>query len=489
MKIQVSCPSCEKQLMVPAEAIGHQARCPGCEDTFEVVDPSEESVFDEAIPSETVSHWLNEEMEAVAEEQEEKFQELTEKNRKVDEGKESLKEVENQNKQTLKEKLAGGKKKNEPAGESLEETEAQKKEQKERNKEQLAAAISGEKTADEGEKASAGVEEPQTATAVSFEKPRTGSVAEAYRNATVETEGDYPDNLHVVNPIPRLVVRRVKRDGVLLAFDSIWLEHTGFRLSLPFRCVYTGSTERTDLYIRSLAFIDRSQGSVRSPSELFQGHGQSMLETLTRHEVLEALGRFDQLPKPFNFTVPYFVCSDKARSFLECTTNKREDGGITCNVLIPDPTYALAWLSRVNGTVGEDYEMLRDDVRQLSTDAWTSLPIRCQELLESWIEFEPGERFLLYLNDQDFLVKDAGLAGLVITDHRLIYRKYKRKGDISLQDEATLLLKAEEDYVAVSLKTESGTMKICKLRIDDVPRLADQMRDLPMCNIALQHVD
>jgi len=475
MKIQVECPECGKTLLVPAEAVGKQARCPGCRHIFDVVDPSEESLYDESIPSETVSHWLNQELQQEDEEREQRFQEATEKNRKVDEERERRKQAQTTTQKKLQEELS----RKAPAAEPEKTPETRARENQARLREMIEAG--GEKQAPGEEEAPSEEEAPAPAQEAEATEPEsleiTGpSGAKVSREARIQTDGRYPDNLHVTGPIPRLVVCDVQRNGVRMAFDSIWLEHTGFRLSMPFQCIYTGHTDRTNLFIRSLAFIDRSSAKVRHPSELFTGFGQPMLESLTRREVLSMLGRFEAMPSPFDATVPYFVSSEMSRHYVECTTERREDGGITCFVTIPNLQYALTWLSRVNGTIGTEYELLRQDVRHFASDAWGRLSSRAQELLEGWVRFEAQERFLLYLNDAEFSRKDAGLAGIVVTDQRLIYRKYHRQGSVRLDEEGTLVAKADEDFVALTLKTPEGTTKIGKLRFEDVSRLAEMIR-------------
>ena len=132
---------------------------------------------------------------------------------------------------------------------------------------------------------------------------------------------------------------------------------------------------------------------------------------------------------------------------------------------------ALQWLAAVNGTCGIEYELLKKDAQSLTSDSWNKLDARTRERLQHWCQFKPREAFLVYFNDPDFPHSDAGLAGVVLTDQRLIYHKYRHSRSLSLHQDG--LLHVRTDGKVARLTAESGgRMARCgKLDIKAVPDL------------------
>ena len=60
------------------------------------------------------------------------------------------------------------------------------------------------------------------------------------------------------------------------------------------------------------------------------------------------------------------------------------------------------------------------------------MPERLRQRLSSWFDWGSDENFLIYLPDSDFPRKDDGLAGLALTDKRLVFRKYQKQGVIQI---------------------------------------------------------
>jgi hypothetical protein len=113
----------------------------------------------------------------------------------------------------------------------------------------------------------------------------------------------------------------------------------------------------------------------------------------------------------------------------------------------------------------------------MSNEAWDALSETCRQRLAVWCKFAPGERFRDYLPDADVARHDVGLAGVVITDDRLIYHKYRLFGEVRLDSDATLVVR-RDDRIAV-LAIEKGDKRVRIARI--------HARDLPQLIVALSH--
>jgi hypothetical protein len=196
-------------------------------------------------------------------------------------------------------------------------------------------------------------------------------------------------------------------------------------------------------------------------------------------DLINAMGTLHALPRPFNMPMPYYVGARHTNLHLECTTQTRHDGGVTCVVNLPDPRYALEWLGRVNGTCGLDYELLEHELLLVEVDAWGRLTEACRQRLGVWCALRPRERFRLYLSDADFGAHDAGLGGLVVTDRRLVFRKYHHHGTLDLAADATLLVQVKEGFAHLTLQNQEGRSKLVKLHVGDLEKLQGALAGAP----------
>ncbi len=292
----------------------------------------------------------------------------------------------------------------------------------------------------------------------------------------------FPTALMPMGPRPYLVVRDISQSGVRLAFESVWLENLEFRCSMPVRGVFNGSTNPSNLWARPLAFVDRSGAAIRSAAEIEIPYEQPLSAGVHTRDVINSMGIIDGLPRPFCYPMPYYVDTPHKQLSLQCSTFMRPDGSITCEVLIPSGRYALDWLRNVNGVCGPEFDLLEREVRLVESDQWSQLPENTRQRLGVWCRFQPRERFIQYLSDADFGMRDAGLAGIIITDHRLVYHKFHHAGQVDLAEPGTLCIKKEGDFVMLgyeSWQLPGHRMKLVKLHAADVPALLEALGRQP----------
>jgi hypothetical protein len=306
-------------------------------------------------------------------------------------------------------------------------------------------------------------------------------------HAPLTADQHFPQDLHVRGPTPHLAVRECSQSGVRLAFDSIWLEHEGFRASLPVRNAFSNTPDKADLLARPLAFIDRSSAAIRSVQELESRYEQHLLPGWSALDLLHVMGNIEALPRPFNNPMPYYLSLRHAHRSLECMTHRRPDGGITCEVVMPSGRYALDWVANVNGLCRPEYRLLEQELGLSHTDRWTALPETCRHRIEVWCRFRPRERYINYFNDADFGHRDMGLAGLVVTDRRLIYHKYHHGGEAPLNEEGLLLVREVEGFCHLTLQTPDRHTKLIKLAPPDLPALLEAVRAAPDVRVIVSH--
>ena len=437
MDMKVHCPGCTKSLRVPKTSSGRKARCPSCQKVFVVPAPRE-------LVDETISTWIEEDVEKLEVEHEKQWEAIG-----------SLKAYQR------------------PTAPMPPDLRSTKRDSK---------TSEGASTVQNSDRSTIHVEDDlssilEATASASMEIRVTPPAALPPRGPVSHGHLDqvYPTSLRVDPAHPHLIVARCDQSGVCFGFDSIHLENKGFRTSIPTRCAFTGETDRRKLFARPLAFIDRSGARIRSVQEIESKYTTTLLSGQSVDDLLTVIGDIEAMPKPFSFAMPYYGCNDQTHSSLKCWTETRADGGITCFVIIPNGVTALQWLGNVNGTCGIEFGKLEHDITLIDNDAWRILGDECRRRLAVWCPFEANEVFRLFLSDGDFGSRDKGLAGLVVTDRRLIYCKYHHRGALELKKPATLHIRDEADFSQLTLENDEGKTKLVRLHHYDVPTLLEAL--------------
>lgn len=459
-RLTVRCPGCQHPLKVPVTATGRAARCPICRTKFVVPDPKQ-------LMEEEVSSWLEEDFEREEEEAEQPATSAQAPTAQRQESPRQQEETESQSPQM---------------GEAVARPLTPR-----RAASQLSSGdtIYAETVVPASTPAPPPeVEAPAAPAEASAPSPPMSAPAIPAASGRVVGKMPYPTSLHITEPIPHLVVRKVSQQGVTLQFDSIWLQHDGFRLSMPVQCAFCGHFQRQDLSARPLVFPDRAYDQTRTPQAIEQGHIQSM--RLSHPEgLLTAMGNLSAMRRGFESPLPYYSCLKHMGSWVRCQSEDRAEGGVTCEVIIPHGPTALRWLERVNGVCGPETALLERDLGAMSSDAWQSLTESCRQRLAVWCVMEPGEHFQHYFLDADLARTDAGLAGLVISDQRLIYHKYHQHGQIRLDDDATLLVQRDDRLATLYLDAGSKRVKVATLQTKDVAALIEALSHAPKLKVTL----
>ncbi len=297
-------------------------------------------------------------------------------------------------------------------------------------------------------------------------------------------ERRYPQELCPSKPRPYLVVRDITVNGVLLAFETRWLNNDAFRASMPMRCVFTGAKGDAALAARPMVISNRLLNEADQPRSIEIRYEQTNLAGHSPQLLLASIGRLTGVMPSYDLPVLYYAGRDKPEA-ISCKVKVTLDGCEACEVLIPAGQVALEWLERVNGRCGPEFAHLHDDVSRLSNDAWSALPDKTRQRLETWCRFQRGERFVLYLNDADFTSKDAGLAGVVITDQRLIYHKYRHMQSIALNQDAVLHIRPEDRVVRLVLQSGGRLAKSGKVPRADMGRLVEALSKAPRLRLIM----
>jgi hypothetical protein len=291
----------------------------------------------------------------------------------------------------------------------------------------------------------------------------------------------------MASPVPagavHLTLERMDLTGIHFQFCSTMLHQPGFRASFPLRCLSCQKDDVKNLTARPLWWLDRSNEHITDTLDAqaaYELRLERMRTIKSSREVLKEMRSIEELESPFSDPMPFYVCERCAQSVKVNATIEPAKDGIRCGVLIPSGTcgpYALEWLGRVNGVCGEEYERLERKVL-LTHETWRTIPSKVRRHMTGWFDFEPEEEFLLYLSDVEFLSKDAGLAGLVLTDRRLVWHKYRHLSQIRLDQEGQLRAVPDGHFMELFHVRNGDEQKTVKLKAEDVPTISMLLRDV-----------
>jgi len=282
------------------------------------------------------------------------------------------------------------------------------------------------------------------------------------------------------------VVRGVGIEGVRLAFDGQWLKHETFRTAMPMRCTFSGDDDSQSLIARAIIFHNKHVGVETPLHSLETQHELHVASNPSPRGIVRAMGRLDDFKEPFDRPVLYYVSPRSASNSLEATAHTMSGGAIACEVVIPYHRTALEWVERINGRCGPEYALLKNDIIRYASDAWRALPDRVRQRIGVWCRFERGEMFKLYLNDADFTTNDAGLAGVVVTNRRLIYHKFRRSRSISFNQEAVLHVATDAKVARLTLQSLGRAARCGKIHRADVSQLIDVLSDAPKLRVEVR---
>ena len=436
MEMTIDCPGCGAELRVPNKAAGRAARCPTCSLKFTI--PSTRDMLEE-----TASHWIEEDFDPSGE----VADDLAESS--VDE--------------TTTASVMAEESDDGPAvGDSSTVTAT-------------VALSPAPPMGPPSVEPAAEVPQPDSQVATAVEDTAKTTTPPPPPAILMSRESrDYPTALCRTEVCPYLVVHDCSQSGVLLGFDARWMAHEAFRVSMPVCCAFSGHRQGGDLYARPMVFLDQYRGDDLSTHAMETRYEQRLMSQQHPRELLLATGILDEMNTPFGEPPIYFVSGKSSGHSLSCHTSN-ESGTLVCKVLVPDPKVAMEWLARVNGMCGSEYEILAADVVSIGSETWLQLPVECRERLAVWCNFEPREQFRIYLNDADFTTKDIGLAGVVVTDRRLIYHKYHHSGSISLDQEARLHIRAENNAARLTLEHSGRMARVGRIHLKEIDRLSETL--------------
>lgn len=443
VEAMVGCPGCTVALRVPFNSSGHAARCPACGKVFLV--PKQDDLLDS-----TIGTWIATEVDQLLEEHEQEHDRTLRPRFAMDE---HVGKVQRRPESPTPPKRDG------TAGTT-----------------QAAIADTQPPAADVPE-ALAEVEPAELAESApaADQQPAASQVPPPAEDQAEHLE-EYDQSFDKPHGCPHLVVHQVDHTGVTFSFYSRWLEHEGFRASFPVQCAFSGNEDRSSLVARPMVFLDQAKVARATLESVTAGHELRGVGRQHPRQLLRTMGSIEQLRGRFGMPMPYYVHARYAHLWMHGETHQTNEGRTICRVLVPDAATALKWLANVNGITGDDYRKLEHDVGLLHGEAWQKLSEQCRLRINVWCKLRPREEMRLYLSDADFGKRDEGLAGIVVTDQRIVYSKYHHRGQIDwINEQATIHVRKQGRFANLKLAVDRQRSRMVKIHVNDIDRLADAL--------------
>ncbi len=251
---------------------------------------------------------------------------------------------------------------------------------------------------------------------------------------------------------PRIKLDRIDEIGAYFEFHSHELQYPDIRKSFPHKCIHCLKTSPLEVHL------------------IIWGDKLPRRDAFHRKEIeTKALGRLDQmlrthqmrwfdllepmsvLPPPFCNPFPYFVCQN-CSTVGEVTAHVMSHNGEEyCQIAIANLEIAAAFFKSNGGQNAPGYRRLIEAAERQQNDRWRKLSFPVRTRVSSWFKPAAGERFLGYFADLDFSRAETGNAGIVLTDRRLIYKKYSTTREYQVEAGGKLDIEADVRRAAIRI--------------------------------------
>ncbi|NOX58297.1 MAG: hypothetical protein GXP29_05485 [Planctomycetes bacterium] len=265
-----------------------------------------------------------------------------------------------------------------------------------------------------------------------------------------------PVNNRWVHPappdLPRVDFTGFDDEGAHFTFSSRLLSDRDLRCSFPHRCAQCLIRDQLEMHLivwrekvpgRDAAMINETETRThRKLDELMKAHELNWFD---------ALEPIETMPAPFK--LPFAYCTCPHCSVIGAVRGRVHQHGNqeTCEVIVAHPSIALDFYRNNGGRNTPGYKRLLVASRQRRDNQWKSLAVGVRIKLGEWFKPAGGENFLGYYADRDFDQSDRGMAGVVLTDKRLVYKKYAALREYCLDQQGILEIEATPSIANIDI--------------------------------------
>jgi len=271
-------------------------------------------------------------------------------------------------------------------------------------------------------------------------------------------------------------IRLVKcdRQGAIIEFPASRLLSPAFRGAMPRRCLKCGS--RAHLWAHLIIYAPKMQDSISLEAEHSAGKlvlSGDAARDLDMEDLLHRLPKVPNVPHPADLPMPYWVCDmcSGAGVVSGQIGVHPETGQGFCRVLIRSLRRAAEFIAAAGGASTPDFHELQRAIAAVVESPWDVLPEFVQHRLEQWYRPKQGERFLAYVPDRHLARIDDGMAGIAISDVRLVYHTQLRHKEVLVGEPLEVELTTSGARADLSLKTAQWDIRHTPLDRDGADAL------------------
>lgn len=256
---------------------------------------------------------------------------------------------------------------------------------------------------------------------------------------------------------PRVRLERIGGDGAYFVFPASELRENDLRASFPFRCVKC--VRKGALQVRLVLWEEKlpRHDSFHRQDFLNKTHGR--LDQLLRDHQARWFALLEPLAivqPPFCLPFPYFMCGDCRPDGLVEGHVFRETVDEACRLRIANLDIARRFLHNNGGHNTLGYHKLVEAAAQQRDNKWQRLPRGVRQRIAYWFRLQPPEKFLGYFSDADFPRDEAGAAGVILTDVRLVFKKYGTRLEFDVHAGGTLDIRADRRVADIHITQADG---------------------------------
>jgi hypothetical protein len=249
---------------------------------------------------------------------------------------------------------------------------------------------------------------------------------------------------------------RVDHNGVLFEFPASKLLEPHFRLAMPRSCLHCGT--RAHLQAHVIIFAGRLHDSISLEAEHSAGSmvlSADEVKHMSDQDFLSRLPRVPNVPHPFNAPMPFWLCDmcNAAGAISgQIEVNEAAKSG-HCQLLVRNMRRSLEFMAGAGNGNDPQYAELAKLVTDTAENPWDTLSIVVQHRVQQWFQPQTDETFIAYVPDGNHTRTEDGMAGILITNQRLIHHITLRQLETPVTEPLWLQLATAGVRARLHLKT------------------------------------
>jgi hypothetical protein len=291
---------------------------------------------------------------------------------------------------------------------------------------------------------------------------RSSAAGGAALHAGMATRRDEAPAAGPSHQSPGLRLVKVDHKGVLFEFPASRLLDAHFRLAMPRSCLHCGT--RAHLQAHVIIFAGRLHDSISLEAEHSAGSlvvTADELKHVSDHDFLARLPRVPNVPQPFNAPMPFWLCDmcNAAGAISgQIEVNQAAKTG-RCQLLIRNMRRSLEFMAGAGANSDPQYAQLAKLVSDTAENPWDTLSIVVQHRVQQWFHPRVGEAFVAYVPDRDRTRTEDGMAGILITNQRMIHHFAIRHQESPVSEPLWIQLATTGVRARLNLKTPTWELK------------------------------